>query len=74
LEPTEEEMLRVLVYVSLLATLFGAAVLWAGNAIGSWEPPTVPLHAPGAVTTETTKVPKHHQKQHEVPAKRHKKH
>ena len=51
-------MLRVLVYVSLLATLFGAAVLWAGNAMGSWEPPNVPSHAPGSVSTETTKVPK----------------
>jgi hypothetical protein len=73
LKPTEEEMLRVLVYVSLLATLFGATVLWAGNAIGSWEPPNVPLHAPGEVSTETTKVPKHHQKK-QAPAKRHKKH
>lgn len=67
-------MLRVLLYVALLATLFGGAVLGAGNAIGSWEPPNVPLHAPGAVTTETTKVPKQHQKKHNVPAKRHKKH
>jgi hypothetical protein len=74
LQPTEEEMLRVLVYVSLLATLFGGAVLWAGNAIGSWEPANVPLHAPGVVSTETTKVPTHHQKKHEAPAKRHKKH
>jgi hypothetical protein len=66
-------MLRVLVYVTLLATLFGAAVLWAGNAIGSWEPPNVPLHAPG-VSTETTKVAKHHHKKHKAPAKRAKKH
>jgi hypothetical protein len=73
LVPTEEEMLRVLVYVSLLAILFGAAVLWAGNAMGSWEPPNVPSHAPGSVSTETTKTPKQHQK-HEAPAKRHKKH
>jgi hypothetical protein len=72
LVPTEEEMLRVLVYVSLLATLFGAAVLWAGNAMGSWEPP-VPSHAPGSVSTETTKVPKQHQKKHKAFAKRHKK-
>lgn len=68
--PTEEEMLRVLVYVSLLATLFGAAVLWAGNAMGSWEPPNVPSHA---LSTETTKVPKQHQKKHKASAKRHKK-
>ena len=68
--PTEGEMLRVLVYVSLLATLFGAAVLWAWNAMGSWEPPNVPSHAPGSVSTETTKTPK----QHKAPAKRHKNH
>jgi hypothetical protein len=67
-------MLRALIYVALLATLFGASVLWAGNAIGSWEPPNVPLHAPGAVSTETTKVPNHHQKKHKAPAKRAKKH
>ena len=71
--PTEEEMLRVLVYVTLLATLFGAAVLWAGNAMGSWEPPNVPLHAPDSVSTEKTKAPKH-QKKHKASAKRHKKH
>jgi hypothetical protein len=67
-------MLRVLVYVSLLATLFGGAVLWAGNAMGSCVPPNVPLHAPGVVSTETKKVPKQHQKKHQAPAKRHKKH
>jgi hypothetical protein len=67
-------MLRVLVYVSLLAVLFGGAVLWAGNAIGSWEPASVPLHSPGAVSTETTKVKKHHGKKHKAPVKRAKKH
>jgi hypothetical protein len=67
-------MLRVLLYVSLLAVLFGGAVLWVGNAIGSWEPPNVPLHAPGTVSTETTKVPTHHQKKHKAPAQRAKKH
>jgi hypothetical protein len=72
--PTEEEMLRVLVYVSLLATLFGAAVLWAGNAMGSWEPPNVPSHAPGSVSTSTTKAPEQHQKKHKTYTKRHKKH
>jgi hypothetical protein len=39
----EEEMLRVLLYVSL---------------IGAWEPATVPLHAPDASSTETTKAKK----------------
>jgi hypothetical protein len=73
LVPTEEEMLRVLVYVSLLANLCGAAVLWAGNAMGSWEPPNVPLHAPDSVSTETTKVPKQHQKKRKASAERHKK-
>jgi hypothetical protein len=67
-------MLRVLVYVSLLAALFGVAVLWAGNAIGSWEPPAVPLHAPGAVSTETTPAKKHRHKEHDAPVKPTKKH
>jgi hypothetical protein len=67
-------MVRVLVYVSLLAVLFGGAVLWAGNAIGSWEPPAVPLHAPGVSTTETTKATKHHHKKRHAPARPKKKH
>jgi hypothetical protein len=66
-------MLRVLVYVTLLAVLFGGAVLWAGNAMGSWERPNLPLHAPGAPSTETTKAKKHHHKRHDAP-RRHKKH
>jgi hypothetical protein len=67
-------MVRVLVYVSLLAVLFGGAVLWAGNAIGSWEPPAVPLHAPGVSSSETTEVTKHHHKKHHTPARPKKKH
>jgi hypothetical protein len=62
-------MVRVLVYVSLLAVLFGGAVLWAGNAIGSWGPPAVPLHAPGVSSTGTTKVTKHHHKKHHGPVR-----
>jgi hypothetical protein len=58
-------MLRVLLYVSMLAVLFAGSVFWAGNAIGSWEPPSVPLHAPGAVTNQTTKH-HHHEKQHQA--------
>jgi hypothetical protein len=65
-------MLRALIYVTLLATLFGASVLWAGNAIGSWEPPNVPLHAPGTISTETGK--KQQPKKHHAPVKKHKKH
>ena len=65
-------MLRVLVYVTLLAVLFGGAVLWAGNAIGSWEPPNLPLHAPGAETTQAPSGKKHQHKKHHAPA-RHKK-
>ena len=52
----EEEMLRVLLYVSLLGALFVGAVFFAGTAIGAWEPATVPLHAPDGSSTETTKV------------------
>ena len=51
-------MLRVLLYVSLLGALFVGAVFFAGNAIGAWEPATVPLHAPDASSTETTKAKK----------------
>jgi hypothetical protein len=56
-------MLRVLLYVTLLAGLFVGSVLWAGNAIGAFEPPHVPAHAPG-VSTEQTKVHKPHQRKH----------
>jgi hypothetical protein len=54
-------MVRVVVYVTLLALLFCGAVLWAGNAMGSWEPPSVP----GG--TLTTKSPNHHGKHPEHP-------
>ena len=64
-------MLRVLLHVSLLTVLFVGAVLYAGNAIGAWEPPSVPVHAPDASATEKTKAKKH--KKHDAPAKRDKK-
>jgi hypothetical protein len=67
----ESEMLRVLLYVSLLGALFVGAVFFAGNAIGAWEPATVPLHAPDASSTETTKVKK--DKNDQRAAKRHRK-
>ena len=64
-------MLRVLLYVTLLATLFVGAVLGAGNAIGAWEPPVVPT-APASASTETTKAKKHpHSKQHKKARKKH---
>jgi hypothetical protein len=67
-------MLRVLLHVSLLGALFVGAVFFAGNAIGAWEPATVPLHAPNASSTETTKVKKDKKgKKHERQAKREKK-
>jgi hypothetical protein len=67
-------MLRVLLYVSLLGALFVGAVFFAGNAIGAWEPATVPLHAPGASSTETTKAKKgENGKKAERPKKRDKK-
>jgi hypothetical protein len=63
-------MLRVLLHVSLLTVLFVGAVLYAGTAIGAWEPASVPVHAPDASSTEKTKA-KH--KKHDAPAKRDKK-
>jgi hypothetical protein len=57
-------MLRVLLYVALLAGLFAGAVLWAGNAVGAFEPMTIPSHAPGASSTEPAKVQKPHKKKH----------
>jgi hypothetical protein len=70
-------MMRVVLHVALLGALFAGAVLWAGNAIGAWEPPSVPLHAPPAASTETTKAPKAknpQHKKHHGPAKPAKKH
>lgn len=64
-------MLRVLLHVSLLTVLFVGAVLYAGNAIGAWEPANLPPHAPDASSTEKTKAKKHNK--HDAPAKRHKK-
>jgi hypothetical protein len=61
-------MLRVLLYVSLLGALFTGAVLYAGSAIGAWEAPNVPLHAPDASSPGKTKHKKH--KKDEPPAKR----
>ena len=66
-------MLRVVLYVALLAALFAGAVLWTGNAIGAWEPPTVPLHPP-TLSTETPKGKKQQPKKHHAPVKKHKKH
>ena len=63
-------MLRVVLHVALLGVLFAGAVLWTGNAIGAWEPATVPLHAP-TVSTETGKK---HAKNHHAPVKKHKNH
>jgi hypothetical protein len=70
-------MVRVVLYVALLGALFAGAVLWAGNAIGAWEPPAVPLHAPPADSTETTNAPKAKEpqkKKHHGPPKPAKKH
>lgn len=51
-------MLRVLLYVLLLAALFMGAVVYTGNAIGAWE--TKPLPEPGTapVSTEREKAKK----------------
>jgi hypothetical protein len=56
-------MLRVLLYVTLLAALFVGSVLWAGNAIGAFEPPNLPAHAPG-VSTEKAKAQRPHHRKH----------
>jgi hypothetical protein len=56
-------MLRVLVYVTLLGTLFVGAVLWTGNAVGAFEPVNVPAHAPG-MSTEKAKPKKPQQQNH----------
>jgi hypothetical protein len=63
-------MLRVLLYVALLAGLFAGAVLWVGNAVGAFEPMTIPAHAPGVTSTEPTKVEKPHKKKHRETKKR----
>ena len=61
-------MLRVVLYLALLGALFVGAVFCAGNAIGAWEPATVPLQVPSASTTTTGKKPAtkkhHHQAEH----------
>jgi hypothetical protein len=57
-------MLRVILYVSLLGAVFAGSVLWAGNAIGAFEPPNLPAHAPG-VTVEKAKEQKPHHRKHE---------
>jgi hypothetical protein len=66
----EGEMLRVLLHVALLAALFVGAVLYAGNAIGAWEPPNIPVRAPDS-KSEKTKQKK--DKKDERSAKREKK-
>jgi hypothetical protein len=45
-------MLRVLIYVTVFALLFGGAVLSAGNAIGAWEP-MPPAPTPTVLDTST---------------------
>jgi hypothetical protein len=64
------KMLRVLLYVTLLAGLFVGAVLGAGNALGAFEPVNVPLHAPGGASTDTGKSQKPDKKQHKDHKKR----
>jgi hypothetical protein len=53
-------MVRVVVYVTLLGALFVGAVLYAGNAIGAWEPAVAPL----STTVEKGKGHKHHGRHH----------
>ena len=56
-------MLRVLLYVTLLGALFVGAVLWTGNAVGAFEPVSVPAHAPG-MSTEKAKPKKQQHHKH----------
>ena len=70
----ETEMLRVLLYVTVLTALFAGAVFYSGNAIGAWEPPNLPVHAPDASSAEKAQAKKHkNQSKHQQPAKRDKK-
>ena len=63
-------MVRVVVYVTLLAVLFGGAVLSAGNAIGAWEPmPPAPTPTVLGTSTQVEKP-----KKNEAPAKPRKHH
>ena len=53
----------------MLLPFFGA-VLWAGNAVGAFEPVTVPAHAPGMSTqTAKEKKPDHKKPDHRKPKK-----
>jgi hypothetical protein len=66
-------MLRVLLYVGLLTALFAGTVFYSGNAIGAWEPPNLPAHAPDASSTDRAKAKKHKNQKDEkrqAPAKR----
>ncbi|HEY3106691.1 MAG TPA: hypothetical protein VGJ49_07830 [Gaiellaceae bacterium] len=62
-------MVRVVIYVTLLAALFGGAVLSAGNAIGAWEPIPPSPHVLGT-STQVEKPKK--QKAPAKPRKHHK--
>jgi hypothetical protein len=53
-------MLRVVLYVVLLGALFVGAVLWAGNAIGAWEPAVAPTPPEVSSTTAHSETPKQH--------------
>lgn len=55
-------MLRVVLYVSLLATLFVGTVLGAGNAIGAWGPPAVPASPTSTAPAEKGKKAHGHHK------------
>jgi hypothetical protein len=63
-------MVRVVIYVTLLAALFGGAVLSAGNAIGAWEPIPPSPHVLG--TSTQGESPKKKQKAPAKPRKHHK--
>jgi hypothetical protein len=57
-------MLRVLLYVTLLSALFVGTVLYAGNAMGAWDPANLPVHAPDTSSTGKAKPKKHAKHEH----------
>jgi hypothetical protein len=55
-------MLRIILYVTALVSLFAGAIVYGGNAMGAWEPlPPAPTPPPAVKLghVKADKVPKH---------------